>query len=164
MKKLLRGTLILCCLAGCDSSQDIQQGSGEQEETYSMGIYLDEALQNTIDVYAYEADFLTVQIRGTETKVLPVSRMIQAALPELDTDSKLDVWLENHLCDYESGVDGFRPSSKGDRCPPVSCLYTKLSYFNVDSTNLIYDDAAPESLSVGCYSVNGLKKILLLTI
>ncbi|MCL2325232.1 MAG: hypothetical protein FWC40_01825 [Proteobacteria bacterium] len=163
MKKLLKSALILCCLTACDSSQDLREERLPQDEIYSIGVYLDESLQNTIDVRALEADILTVQIGGKETSVLPVSRIIQAAMPDLDTESKLDAYLEKHLCDYESGSDGFRPSSRGDRCPPVSCLYTKLSYFSLDSANLIYDDGAPDNLSVGCYSVTSLKKVLLLT-
>ena len=67
--------------------------------------------------------------------------------------------LSKYLCDYESGEDGFRISSKGDRCPLLSCEYAVKSYFNVESKMLFYADDAPQKL--GCYSVRSLSKIIM---
>ena len=158
---LLAGLFAIATVA-CDDSQgvedDNQGGNNNQgSKEYNFDVLHGEDLIKTINAAALPTK--TVTINDESMDVVPVSDIIAKA-NDLTTDEALDAFLAKYLCDYE-GEGGFRPSSKGDRCPPLSCSFTKMSYVNLSSERLVHDDAATE-LQVGCYSVTGVSKVILL--
>ncbi len=78
-----------------------------------------------------------------------------------------DNTLNAYFCDLESATDGFRSSSKGDRCPPMPCTALKaMTYQNqkVSYDETIWNQAwsaidAESHKIFGCYKIQGLGKI-----
>ncbi len=154
--------------AACDDSQEIEeenennenqqgQGDGNEQAKYMVGVYTNETLVKDVDAAALTPKEVT--INDEKMNVVPVSDIIAKA-NNITNDDELDAFLAKYLCDYE-GEGGFRPSSKGDRCPPLSCSLSKMSYVSTTSERLIHDEEATE-LQIGCYSVRGIHKVLLI--
>ena len=144
----------LLALNGCENSQSVSAddaGIGNMVFT----VIVDDNPIGSVLPSDMASHFIDVEAEGLIQKGIPVSELIRAVKPLSDAD--FDEFLGEYICDYESSYDGFRPSSKGERCPMVSCLYTKKSYVNVMSGRLFYDDDAP--MTNGCYHVTDVHKV-----
>ena len=163
---ILAGFLATASIA-CDDSQEITdenggqgggQGGGNEGGTtpYMVDVLRGEEVIQSVDVASMTTKEVTQN--GEKLDVVPVSDIIAKANQISDND--LDDFLAKYLCDYE-GENGFRPSSKPDRCPPISCSFSKMSYVSTQSERLFHDEAATE-LQVGCYSVKAISKVILI--
>ena len=164
---ILAGFLATASIA-CDDSQEItdenggqgggNEGGGNEGETtsYMIDVLKGEEVIQSVDVASMTTKEVTQN--GEKLNVVPVSDIIAKANQISDND--LDDFLAKYLCDYE-GENGFRPSSKPDRCPPISCSFSKMSYVSTQSERLFHDEAATE-LQVGCYSVKAISKVILI--
>ena len=147
MKKLVMAVMLSAAFWGCED----QSAGGE---VYSVSVFLGDKDQGDVNIYDLESNFETVSVSGVEVTGLSVAAMIEQATGIQAGD------LDKYICDYEA-KDGFRPSSKGDRCPMVSCSYAAASYIDVGSKMLVYGEDAPMKDGPGCYGVDGLTKILM---
>jgi len=152
-KRVVLGMLFVSLLSGCDS-QSVEEGSGDAEITLS--VYMEDTLIDSLSTAEVDATE-TVVVRGESYKAVSIASVIGAATGQDSVE--LERTLAEYLCDYESSTDGFRPTSKGDRCPMVSCSYAYQSYVDLDTGNLFYSEEAP--MTNGCYSVRGLSKVLM---
>ncbi len=142
---------------GCDEGQSVEMGDDGSVMDQVVGVWLDDHEVGRTTPQALEARIHSVSIGGQDRAVLSIADIIQAT--NAVADAELDAFLAQYQCDYESGEDGFRPSSKGDRCPPVTCTEALRSYLDVTTENLIYADEAP--MTTGCYQVSQLAKVIL---
>lgn len=146
----------LMLLLGCDA-QEIDEGHFE-ETSYHVEILVNETSMGQTDIHSFdETDYQMVSANGATHKALSIAKLIQKTsnVP----DESLDAYLEGYMCDYES-KDGFRSSSKGDRCPIVSCSRAIHSYIHLQTHQLFYTDDQPMA-KLGCYNVTNLSKILM---
>ena len=141
--------------SACDDSQNVKKGDTGTESNYSISVLIDDESAGEVDITTMQDKVQSVTAGGQESQAIAISDIIEQSTGLKGAD------LDKYLCDYESGDDGFRPSSKGDRCPPLSCSYTTKSYLNVESNNLFYADDAPQTN--GCYNVHHVSKIILIT-
>ena len=157
-KNLLVAFFAITAIAcnACDDSQNVKKGDTGTEGGYNISVLIDDVDAGKVDVDGMQDKIQTVTVNGGESKGIAISDIIEKASGVKTSE------LGNYLCDYESGEDGFRPSSKGDRCPPVNCSYATQSYFNVESQNLFYAEGTP--MTNGCYNVKSLAKVLMYTI
>lgn len=158
MKKLLPifALLTACTLTACNESQEIE---GEEMPTdgQTFEVKIDDASQGTVNLNDMIQFAVTINAEGFDQKGIAISDIIQRV--NNISDAELDDYLAQYICDYESLDDGFRPSSKGERCAMVSCTYTKQSYVNIETNRLFYDDDAP--MKNGCYHVSNVGKVLM---
>lgn len=147
-------------LAGCQESQTIDE-MVDEKAAYHVEVVVDGSSISHIDIHSFaEGDYRTVISGDVSRHALTISQIIQKA-GNVSADA-LDAYLEGYQCDYES-ADGFRSSSKGDRCPMVSCKLAVFSHIDTRTHQLFYDDNQPMA-SLGCYNVTDLKKILMYAI
>ena len=156
MKKLLPIIALLsaCSLWAC--SQDIQdekQGAGD----HPFEVFIDDKSQGSVDLDEMAQFAIDINAGNLDQKGIRVSDIIKKV--NNLSDAELDGFLAQYVCDYESSDDGFRPTSKGERCAMVSCSYTKQSYVNTSTYRLFYSDDAP--MKAGCYSVTNVGKVLM---
>ncbi|MBQ4360809.1 MAG: hypothetical protein II767_11195 [Proteobacteria bacterium] len=149
MKKIVMVAMLSAAFWGCEDQA--QDGAGD---SYSVSVLLGDKDQGSVNIYDLESKFESVSVGGVEVTGLSVAAMIEDATGIKAGD------LGKYLCDYEA-KDGFRPSSKGDRCPMVSCSYATASFIDVGSKMLVYGEDAPMKDGPGCYGVDGLTKILM---
>lgn len=150
MKKIVMLAMLSAAFLGCEDQA--LEGAGE-EDAYSVSVYLADKEQGSVNIFEHEPKFETVNVNGVDVTGLSVAAMIESAAGIGASD------LGKYMCDYEA-KDGFRPSSKGDRCPMVSCSYAQWSFIDVGSKMLVYGAEAPMKDGPGCYGVDGLTKIL----
>jgi hypothetical protein len=162
MKKILPVLISICavsCINACDDSQKVVQGSHDDSlPNVKMEVHIDDVKQGEVNVQDM-ADFVqSVTASGETSNAIAISDFIQQInnVP----DNELDTYLDQYLCDYQSNEDGMKVSDKGDRCPLLSCIEAKRSYYNVDSNNLFYSDDM--HITLGCYKIRQLGKILML--
>lgn len=159
MKKALISVFVLASIVsiGCNDSQSIESEGGDVLESYKLSVSVNDEVKGDIDIKNLEDKIQTVTINAESSQAISVSDIIQAV--NGISDEELDDYLAKYKCDYESGDDGFRPSSKGEKCAMVSCLYAKQSYLNVESHGLFYAEDAPQKN--GCYRVKNVSKVLM---
>ncbi|MBQ9241956.1 MAG: hypothetical protein IJ165_01805 [Proteobacteria bacterium] len=151
MKKIVMLAVLSAAISGCDD-QGIE---GAVDGTaYGVSVYLNGKDQGSVNIFEHEAKFETVTVGEQSVRGVSVAAMIEAVTGIGASE------LGGYLCDYEA-ADGFRPSSKGDRCPMVSCAYAAESYIDVASKRLVYGEGAPMKDGPGCYGVDALTKILI---
>ncbi len=159
-KSVLFSCLFMAAFAGfaCDDSQTVEKGDGDDTlGSYKISVHIDDVEKGNVDIKDMESKIQTVTVNNEDSKALAISDIIQKVNGVSDAD--LDAYLAKYKCEYESGDDGFRPSSKGEKCAMLSCSYTKQSYVNVESHGVFYADDAPQKN--GCYRVNNVSKILM---
>ncbi|MBQ1927071.1 MAG: hypothetical protein II180_13235 [Proteobacteria bacterium] len=158
MKKLLPILAMLssCALCACNESQTVE-GEDAPNDGKTITVFEDDTSKGSIVIDNMIQFAVTITADGQDQKGIPVSDIIQKV--NNLSDAELDAYLSQYICDYESGKDGFRPSSKGERCPMVPCIYTKQSYINITTTDLFYDESAP--MKNGCYHVDEVSKVLM---
>lgn len=168
MKKLaflLGISLVAFSCAACDDDQGVESGvSGDEIPSRELEVQVNDTKTGAIDVANMADRVQTVNIQGEDLNVIPISDIIQ----EINqiSDDEIDEYLSKYECDYESGTDGMRPTDKMNgnehKCPVVSCMMAKESYYNVDSMSLTYsDDLLNSSHKNGCYRVKDISKILM---
>lgn len=159
-------SLVALSLCACDDSQSLEDDSKPEGEHF-LEVLINDAVKGKIDAYDLDVSvYKNAMIEGVDTRVLSISDVIKTVLG-LD-DNALKSELEKYMCNYESGADGFRPTDKGDKCAPVSCVYTVYSYLDVHTGKLIYDDSFAKMIGKdtlpGCYQVKDLAKILMTSV
>ena len=151
MRRLILFFCLIPLFYGCDSQSLDVVGD---DANYPIEIRLDNRVIGSISLNALLDKAVEITVQNHTSKGISVADMISSASQIESGD------LNQYLCDYES-QDGFRPSSKGDRCPPVSCSEAIRSYINVQSHELFYAEDAP--MTTGCYHVDNLAAILLIS-
>ena len=150
---------IITCLASavilsaCDESQSITEFSNDAVIDLDFHVVINDEDIGNINLQFLKNEIETLNSNlGNEQSGIPVSKIIQRVYHL--SDEELDAFLNQYICDYQSNEDGFRPSSKGERCPLVSCLETKRSYVNAYSGSIFYGESAP--MTNGCYNVKNI--------
>ncbi|MBQ9396794.1 MAG: hypothetical protein IJU23_14935 [Proteobacteria bacterium] len=159
-KSVLISCLVMAAFAGfaCDDSQTVEKNDGDDTlGSYKISVHIDDVEKGNVDIKDMESKIQTVTVNNEDSKALAISDIIQKVNGVSDAD--LDAYLAKYKCEYESGDDGFRPSSKGEKCAMLSCSYTKQSYVNVESHGVFYADDAPQKN--GCYRVKNVSKVLM---
>ncbi len=158
VKPLVFVSLLCTALWACDDSQSIDQDD-DKVTSQNIGVKINDVLKGTIDAANLDEDlYETVKINETETRVVSIATIIRKVLGLTDAASEEE--LAKYTCDYESATDGFRPSSKGDKCAPVSCKMALYSYIDMNTGNLVYGPERGEGLP-GCYNVKNLGAVLM---
>ena len=158
MKRLIPFWVMLAIWSesGCEESQGIMSDSEGVWNT-AFSVVVENETVASIVLGDMDKQVRLINAEGEMQPGIPMSELIRAS--KVNGGADLDDFLAQYICDYESANDGFRPSSKGERCPMVSCLYTKQSYINVMSGRLFYDDDTP--MTNGCYHVQGVHKVMM---
>lgn len=158
VKPLVFVSLLCASLWACDDSQSIDQDD-DKVESQEVGVKINDVLKGKLDVANLDADlYETVKINETDTRVVSIATVIRKVLGL--SDGSFEDELAKYTCDYESATDGFRPSSKGDKCAPVSCKMALYSYVDLNTGNLVYGAERGENLP-GCYNVKNLGAVLM---
>lgn len=161
--RVLLFALLVPVFFACDD-----QGGGDpidsdleqiRKEVYELEIIVNDVSKGKVDITKLEdGDIIKEDINGVKSFKTKISDVIQENNKDLKELAALDAFLAEYVCDYEA-QDGFRPSSKGDRCKARPCLTTKGSFVNLQTGQMSYE----ENPGQGCYNVKGLKKIILAT-
>lgn len=152
-------SLLSASFYACDDSQSVNEDNPDNGEQL-IQVLINEVEKGNIDALGLDASAYEDKIvGGEETRVVTIATLIQKAL-DIPAD-KLSDELARYTCNYESAADGFRPTHKGDKCAPVSCSNAVLSYLDVATGKLVYDDKFMDGKAPGCYQVKDLGKILM---
>lgn len=141
--------LLAIFMTACDDTQSMS--SFEDDPLHlTMNLRIDGNAKGKWDIFDLESQ--SVESAYGTTKGIAVSDII-AQIMNVD-DATLDALLSSHQCEYQSNIDGFKPSDKGERCPQVSCELTRHTFINPNTGTIFFD--ASVALTNGCYQVKNV--------
>ena len=154
MKRLSIGILISLTLTACEGTQDITTFEATELIDLDFHVNINDQDMGSIPIASLADHIKTVYTNlGNPRTGIPVSEIIRQTL-QIDNDAELEAVLAQYICDYQSNDDGFRPSSKGERCPMVPCTETMHTYIDAYSGSVFLEDTSP--LTNSCYNVRNI--------
>lgn len=157
MKQLILHILILFLyfIVGCSESQSIDEGTSEINN-YTIEVHIDNNKTGEIAMDKIKDGIVEITQVDSAIKAISLSDII-SRVNEVPSDV-LNAYLSQYKCDFQS-IDGFKSSSKGERCAPLDCTVTFHGYIDIDSKNLFFTNDS--GVTEGCYHVKNFNTILM---
>ncbi len=143
-------------LASCDDSQSVNEETQDDTASYKVDVCMNDVKNGEADLAEMTDKIIKVTAKEQTSRAVRLSDII-SRVNGIEAD-KLDDYLSLYVCDFES-LDGFRPSSKGERCALLSCSVAKEAYINVETHNLFYSDNS--GITEGCYNIKNFTAVLM---